>query len=451
MVWTHKDTPVNEVMALRLRHQLDTGATYTAGDEIYQHLIALKKSNGGDTIEPWTQQQVIRAYGGAQAKKYQRGRDSLKTQTLTKLDGRVRMFLKDDKFETNLDETGKFSPPRCIQYRNERYSLSLAQYIKAIEVEMCKYVDDGGRNVFAKGRNLSERAEDLRAKWDDFVDPVAVCLDHSKFDCHVKVNHLKQEHRFYKSFNKDRKLNWLLKQQLVNKGCTKNGLTYVTKGTRMSGDQNTSCGNSAINYGMLAEAFKLCDARFYIDGDDSVVVIDSSQLRQVNFSAFEMFGMITKAEIVREFSKVEFCQCRPVNDGVQWHMTRNPWRALARLPWIVKKAALYYADRHIKSVGMCEVACNYGMPILQAIGWKMIELGKGKYIRTDRHYQASLQKIKPEKIKRVPVRYETRLSYEDAWDINVEQQLRIESFMLQKGSGDLEWLLETILPSDMTL
>jgi hypothetical protein len=459
VVWTHKDTPVNEVTALTTRHQLDTGAVYSMKNEIYDNFKLLKRRNNGTSaMEKRSKESVISSYSGRQAKEYEAGRLSLDKEFLNKKDGRIRMFLKDDKYETKTlgqllsGEENKFASPRCIQYRNKRYSLLLAQYIKAVEAEACTYSDDTNTHVFAKGRNLTERANDLRSKWDSFMNPVAICMDHSKFDCHIKIEHLRQEHATYLDYFEDKSLlKFLLRMQLKNKGCTKNGTTYITKGTRMSGDQNTSMGNSIINYGMLKEAFKKIKAGFYVDGDDSVVIIDRMDYAKVNFGVFAKFGMNTKKEEIDIFERVDFCQCRPVFDGVSWQLARNPWRALVRLPWTVKRAALPIKAKYVRSVGLCEIACSYGLPILQAIGWSMVDMGSGEYVKTDRHWQANLQKVKPVKVQRIEVKYETRLSYALAWDVSVEEQIRLESLKLSWGTHASTLLLEEVIPSGMTL
>lgn len=451
VVWTHKGCVCNELVALRERHQLDTGARYSAPKSLVFHnmeSLVFKQGEGFPSLDRNSFGAVISHYTGAKRKEYERGAASLLVEPLDlKLDSRIRMFLKDDKYHQ-----WDFKAPRCIQFRNKRYGICLASYLQPIEEFVYQLQDDSGSRVFAKGRNLSERAADLRAKWENFVDPIALCLDHSKFDCHVGVELLKQEHRFYESFFPgDKKLKGLLHAQLVNKGSTRNGTTFKTVGTRMSGDQNTGLGNSILNYGMLHEYVKGVNAAFYIDGDDSVVIVERADVKKLDITCFKQFGMTTKLEVAEEFERVDFCQGRPVFDGVSWHMVRDPRRVIARLPWVVKRSHLPIINRYIKSVGMCELALNIGIPVMQPLAAALIKFGSGEYIKTDRHYLAKLSKIKPWHAREVPIRQVTRESFAKAWDIPIEEQLELEKVVLLKPEVDVLAMLYDNVPSGVTL
>lgn len=451
VVWTHKGCVCNELVALRERHQLDTGARYTAPKSMVQmnmESLVFQQGEGFPELTRHSFGEVISHYTGAKRKEYERGAASLLVEPLDlNLDGRIRMFLKDDKYHQ-----WDFKAPRCIQFRNKRYGICLASYLQPIEEYVYQLRDITGSRVFAKGRNLSERAQDLRAKWDNFIDPVGLCLDHSKFDCHVKVELLKQEHAFYKKFFPgDRLLHRLLRAQLVNKGSTRNGTTFKTTGTRMSGDQNTGLGNSILNYGMLCEYVRGARAAFYIDGDDSVVIVERCDLPKLSLDCFKQFGMTTKLEVAEEFERVDFCQGRPVYDGVGWHMVRDPMRVLARLPWVVKRNHLPIIPRYVKSVGMCELALNMGIPVLQAVASALIEFGSGSYIKTDRHYLAKLSKVKPWHARSVEVRQVTRESFARAWGISVEEQLELEKVTLSKPEVDVLEQLFWNVPAGVTL
>lgn len=449
VVWTHRGCVCNELVALRERHQLDTGARYSAASNaVSVNIEELVIANAGrfPELKRNTFSVVISHYSGGKRAEYERARESLLIDPLVERDSRLRMFLKDDKYHT-----WDFKAPRCIQFRSKRYGLTLSSYLQPIEEFTYELKDTTDSHVFAKSRNLDERANDLRTKWDSFVDPIAYCLDHSKFDCHVNVELLNQEHRYYRKFYQgDAGFRKLLSQQINNRGSTKNGTTYKTCGTRMSGDPNTGLGNSILNYGMLKEAFKKVRAAYYIDGDDSVVIIESVDQVNVNVNCFKDFGMSTKVEVATIFEHTEFCQCRPVYDGFKWHLVRNPHRTLARLPWIVKKNHLSCKSRYIKSVGLCELALNMGIPVLQQVASLMVERGEGKYLKTDRHFMAKRAAIKPWHARKVPIREVTRESFEIAWGISREEQLELERMTLSLPQSDAETLFYTHLAPGVT-
>lgn len=361
--------------------------------------------------------------------------ETLQTTPLAAKDAYIKMFLKDDKYHNTYglgdflgqQEETSFGAPRCIQYRNKRYCLRLATYLHPIEEHCYHYQDWTGTPIIAKGRNLRQRGEDLRTKWESFVKPIALLLDHSKFDAHVTAPLLELEHSFYRKCNDSDELAQLLQWQRVNKGFTKNGTKYKTTATRMSGDQNTGLGNSIINYAMLAaflDHFGL-KGSLYVDGDDSVVIIEDYG-KSYNLEFFAQFGMKTKGNTVDEFSQVEFCQTRPVELDHGWTMVRNPLRLILRTPWTTKQLTTRNIPHYLSSVGRCELALGMGAPIGQYLGYKLAQLSN-RHINTDLEYVARQQLYRPLRAKLVPPSDRARTSYFEAWGISPEQQVLIES------------------------
>lgn len=356
------------------------------------------------------------------------------------------MFLKDDKylrfcqdikdvFRQEVSES--LSAPRCIQYRNKRYCLRLAQYLHPIEQAMYEVKDEYNTRVFAKSRNLQQRGQDLFEKWSSFKRPKAMLLDHSKFDAHMSLPLLELEHWFYLQCHQDKELRKLLRWQITNRGWTKNGTSYVTIATRMSGDQNTGLGNSLINYAMI-KCF--CDvlglkASIYVDGDDSVVIYEDDDINHAT-DFFQQFGMSTKVEYTRDFEKVEFCQTRPVFDGTNWHCVRNPFRLLSRLPWTVREEWARKPREYLASVGRCEVALGMGLPVGQFLGAKLAALSN-RHISTPLEYVAKLQAMRPRSAYVVEPTFECRTSYEKAWDLTPEEQIELESLTFRECTEDV--------------
>lgn len=419
----------NEVVALKQRHQLDTGLRYRSKINLAKYLWPLSK-----TLSPCSEDTVIQHSAGAKRKLLLSAKESLKAYPIEQEDARVKMFLKADKAHIFDNDEADFGAPRCIQYRNKRYCLRLATYLHQVEKSVYKCTDSSGTPCFAKSRNLTQRGGDLWEKFEHFRDPTIICIDHSKFDAHCNVNLLKLEHKFYKKcFPKiDREeLGKLLAMQITNKGCTKHGTKYETRGTRMSGDQNTGLGNSIINYAMLAAFAEHngWEACFYVDGDDSVMMVEGDVKPDPTF--FEQFGMKTKLECVtKNFRELEFCQTRPVFDGTKWRLVRNPFRLMARLPWAIRTVTPEFKNKYLRSVGLCEMALGVGLPIGQYIGNTLSKLSKG-YTITGNHYRAQKEYMRPCSVKLIPPSYEARLEYEQTWGIPVAEQLRIESTTIE--------------------
>lgn len=424
-VWTHKDCVCNEKIALEQRHQFDDGARFSSNVDL------------GAELAPWVRplervsyDHVISHATSSKRRLLEEAKESLEVKPFESDDGKVKMFLKPDK-----DHKVKYTTPRCIQYRSKRYCLPLASYLIPIEKMVYTWTDASESPIFAKSRNMVQRGSDIRSKMDHFRDPVAISLDHSKFDSHCNVDLLRVEHGFYQAcFPRDRFLQRLLKLQLVNKGVTKNGTRYVTHGTRMSGDQNTGLGNSIINYAMtkaMQRSLKV-EMCFYIDGDDFIIFVEREHEGMVNPDWYEQFGMKTKLDSkADEMEGIEFCQCRPVFNGIGYTMVRNPRRMLARLNWVVGEKHPKHLRNYMTSIGLCGMALGMGLPVEQYVGKRLAELG-GRYIITPQHHSANKMPMRPCKARIVEPSIEVRESYEKAWDIPVMEQIELERVRILK-------------------
>lgn len=425
IIMTHADCICNEQRALALRHLVDTGARYTYTGDLYVHLNKLLPPT---VLEPWRFQRVIDHYSGGKRMRYMRARENLQKYGFRVAHANIRMFLKDDKYpEDGLKE------PRCIQYRAMEFCLLLGRWVHAVEEHVYQAEVNGSR-VIAKGMNSYERANWVIDAWQTYDAPVAVLLDHSKYDAHVSIPLLDIEHRFYREcFGPNKWLRRLLALQLVNKGYTKNGTRYVVKGTRMSGDVNTGLGNSVVNYAMLAEVLGNIPGRILVDGDDSVIITGVCHLAALQARVRTMcplFGMETKVDLAYVVHEVEFCQCRPVELVDGWRMVRNPERVIMRAPWTTRNYNEKGQLRLLRTIGLCEMACNNGVPVLQAYSAMLADAGAGRVLKEHWEHRALLEKGTACK----PITEAARWSFYQAWGITPQQQV-----VMEKGQWHLEW------------
>lgn len=416
-VVTHSDCVCNEVRALRCRHLVDTGARFRRADALYSVMKRMPVVEV-DRLGPT---QYINRYEAGKKKQLIEAKADMRERALTLGDARVRMFLKDDKYEVD-----GVKEPRCIQYRSKRYVLALGRYLKPIEDELLSSNGLQDMPFSAKHLNSYGKASQLREAWDSYPSPVAILLDHSKFDAHITYEMLECEHWYYRQvYKNDPLLNRLLRWQILNRGQTKNGTRYTVKGTRMSGDVNTSLGNTILNYAMIVAWLEECSiqARVVVDGDDSVVICDASDVGKVDLSLWKEYGMETKSQFAYEFESVEFCQCRPVEiDGV-WRMIRNPCRLVKRAPWTVKKYQPNVEKRLVRTIGFGEAVCNYGCPVNQAYANWFMAQGTGRLIRSELVRRSKGE----ERIVNAPISSSTRESYYRAWGIPPSVQVQIET------------------------
>lgn len=89
--------------------------------------------------------------------------------------------------------------------------------------------------------------------------------------------------------------------------------------------------------------------------------------------------------------------------------------------------------RLIKSIGLCELACNEGMPIGQALAVSMIKAGEGKLWKgVDTYHRAKIESYGPARAVARAIRDVTRESYFRAWGISPVEQINLEnSFEVQ--------------------
>jgi len=132
--------------------------------------------------------------------------------------------------------------------------------------------------------------------------------------------------------NERRELGRLLRWQLDNRGvgyCSDGKLKYNVTGCRMSGDMNTALGNCLLMCAMVWAYAQHVGVSCSLanNGDDCVVIMESSQLDQFNFglcSWFHDMGFTMKVEDpVYDFERIEFCQTQPIFDGEVWTMVRG--------------------------------------------------------------------------------------------------------------------------------
>lgn len=302
---------------------------------------------------------------------------------ISRKEARAKCFVKYEKIPISKFEQGK--SPRLIQFREFEYIYDLKRRILGhslrVKSEPVLWNEQPVNSIFTKVHDNYGIARVLEESWNMFADPIAICLDHSKFDGHYCAELLKIEHKYWTSLNRDPKLPHLLEMQLINKGVTANG--HFVKGTaRLSGETTTSEGNSVLNYAMIVRWLKasgITKFRIHVNGDDSVVMIEASdRSKLLDLSFFRNFNMETECEIeAMDFRLISYCQASPIRvkrGGVLvWYMVKNPSRTLSRIQYCDKRFLSVY-KRFLVGVGLCELAVNTGLPVMQEFSKMLISI-----------------------------------------------------------------------------
>jgi len=166
-----------------------------------------------------------------------------------------------------------------------------------------------------------------------------------------------------------------------------------------------------------------------VNGDDSLVVVErSSVMKLQDLTMFSNFGFNMKFEVAYSIEQAEFCQHRLIYTDYGPTMARNPIRVLGRTGWSTGKLSPRKRKGHVLTLGFCERAASWGVPIASELANRMIDKCQGaqvRYINPWLYERYSSMKwwrtLTPPRIS-----METRLSFESAWGIGPDEQKRIE-------------------------
>lgn len=392
----------------------------------------------GHTATPVVPEEFVEMYKGRKRTVYMNALEEYYTTGLTRKHARCTAFVKCEK-------VNPASAPRCIQPRSPVYNIALGVYLKPIEEEVygaIKRVFKSDSYVVLKGLNVEQIAVHLRSKWDEFVDPVAIGLDATKFDMHVSRAMLQWEHSVYmRIFNSPKDLDRVLKMQLDNVGlayCEDGELRYKVSGRRFSGDMNTALGNCMVMCGMVWSYARHRQVHIQLanNGDDCVVFLERRHLKKFETGFAEWFlelGFRMKVEEpVYVFEQIEFCQMHPVKARGTWLMCRNFERArekdsmcLHPLPTSKALEAWLYA------VGEGGLALTGGVPVFQSFYKLYMRSGKGRVSKLrDADYMASGVQFLMRGLssKEHPISAEARVSFFEAFDVTPDEQVALEKY-----------------------
>lgn len=341
-----------------------------------------KTTNYG--LVPMTDQELLESRPARMKKRFKNGLSS----EVEPRHARVMMFVKNEKMNLN---NGR-KPPRAIQYRNSIYTAHLAKYTVRLDKILSKepMLDNYGFPIMTKGRTAIQIGKLISDAWYASGSEHAYLIDHTAYDAHITSEHLKLEHLYYLTqYGFDSELKRLLKFQLHNKVTSRNGIRVNVEGCRMSGDANTSLGNSILNYMMLRYCFP--DSIILVNGDDSIVFGGRQH------HSFTEVGMKSKMNMAYTMNDLEYCQQKPVLTEEGWVMMRDPSRVLNRSALRISNGSM---KDWLLTVGIGEAhACPYD-PLSQALAKRFMELGsKGGKFRLNmlewRHKVTACKEIKP--------------------------------------------------------
>lgn len=396
---------------------------------------------------------VVEAYRGTKHRRYIEAAKRLELLGLMEAHCTLKAFVKFEKQDLS-------KAPRVINPRAPEYNLELGRFLKFAEKEYFLAIQRTfGHPVVIKGYDHFEGARIFASHWHEFAEPVAVGLDAKKFDMHVSPAALTYEHAFYvcayarctpqqacaKLLSPTKgdsgtvqRLCYLLMKQVCNRGKARfpdGRIKFSMRGTRSSGDLNTSLGNCLIMCSLVHSyaSRQRVKIRLANNGDDCVVFLERSCLARFVAGIpqfFNTFGFrMTVEPPVSILERAEFCQSHALYDGRAWRFVRHP-----RV--VIQKAAMCLIPiktrrdirKWMMAVGLCEGFIYDGVPVLSS--WARAYRRSGVYAslkfqafvfkNTSRGYAVGNTP------QQLPVLDAARVSFFKAFGITPEEQIALE-------------------------
>jgi len=424
--WQHKPTHEPGVIKIKMRRFLDAMKPLS----VYTH--------------PWNRKCFALSYTGQKRERYLKAASQLDAEGLLAEDCWLKFFMKFELF----NNTSKPNPsPRGINPPSDKYLVEFGRYIKPVEHVIYKAVETVfGYTVIVKGLNQTERGRLIEASWRAFDEPVAIMLDASKFEQSVSAECIDFEYDLYSQYYKGDKLfRYMMRQQRSYKGkarSTNGKLSFKVSGVRASGMNNTALGNCVISAGFAFDILSIMQAkdssfgfRVHVDGDDVVVIMSKVHAESFRVFAKEYYreaGFRMKMEATVDIIEhIDFCQSRPVFDGVGYVMIRNMKASLAkdavsRKPLDNNKIF----EKWSAAVGAGGISCTGGIPVHQSFYSCILRASRGAKPLTNDPVQRS-QRYKTRGMTRsvMDIHPVTRCSYWLAFGILPDAQECIEKIL----------------------
>jgi len=219
-------------------------------------------------------------------------------------------------------------------------------------------------------------------------------------------------------------------------GVTQDGVVkYSIEGTRMSGDMNTSLGNCLLMCAMVHaySAHVVVNVKLANNGDDCVVFMEKADLDRymapLSKWFLEMGFNMAIEKPVFDFEEVEFCQTKPIFDGLGYIMCRNPHTAIIKDSVMLTcwdTAAIYRG--WLDAVGTGGLAMAGQIPVFQELYSAYVRSGKRRPIPKEllpwslRHWNAGVNR------KHGPVHPACRASFYTAYGMTPDEQECLERY-----------------------
>jgi hypothetical protein len=213
--------------------------------------------------------------------------------------------------------------PRLILAMSPKFQIMTGPWIKAMSNSLSELwyrcrTRSGGDVTYACGMNATALGHWFATCNGSYADPVYLENDFSRFDSTVNTTLLSLERAIYRACGcPPDVLRCLERQDDIRAENPKLGVMFSCRGSRASGDNNTSVGNSLINaylHIMAMEHFKVQKYSMIFMGDDNLIILERGSASRVDLESlieyFRGYGLASVPHLREHRLQAEFCSGR---------------------------------------------------------------------------------------------------------------------------------------------
>ncbi len=307
----------------------------------YRHSLAMfyRQLKKWKAFRVTSMEDVVNSYSGKKKRHYQRCMDVFEEFGLKSLDS-IKHVAFSKWGERNARPRAII--PQVIIHDGEPLFLPILierMYRMRMEKKLEKIRNMDGSRMFAAGRNLRQRASDITSMFRRGCRVISI--DVSSFDGSEGDLAECERRSFLKEFRGAPALRRVIRDQSKMRVRTRD-ISMTIGPNRASGTGGTSIGNKLVMMSALYYACGLSastgDVRFYCDGDDTLLFVDStvpdatvtSWMRRLSF-----LGLDVKVDnIAYRLEDVLFCRSRLVSAGGSLTLAKIPedaWKTVCNV------------------------------------------------------------------------------------------------------------------------
>jgi len=346
----------------------------------------------------------------------------------------VKMFLKDENYP-------EYKYPRGINSRVDEFKVATGPIFKLIEKELFAL------EWFIKKIPVADRPAYIMSRLGH--GNLFMATDYSSFEAlFVKDLMMSCEFQLYEYMTTELPggKEWL---KLITEVIAGNNVLYnkyfktFIEATRMSGEMNTSLGNSFSNLMFmlfLAKRRGSTSVAGVVEGDDGLFSMTGGFPTTEDFRAL---GLVIKIEIHSEISTASFCGL--IFDVVDRVNITDPIKVLQTFGWTTRAYAGSCQRRKLellKCKALSVINQYNGAPILMSLARYALRLTEGVRAKPGQVGVWERQELREALAYKGPIRevpYNTRQLVENKFGITIEHQIALEKYLDElTGAGPLD-------------